>query len=279
MVKQRFLNSAVSVLGRLGLVSLAATLLLSGIAHVAAQSGVVTQSVYSDALESGWKNWSWETTVNLGATNPVHSGTKSLAATYNNAWAGVYLRLDAPESPGFDTLRFWINGGSGGQKIAVYFIDQNNGFTLGAVIRPQANTWTQVDVPMAPFGSSDNLWGLVWQENNGSAQAPFYLDDIQLLGSGVLPPSQEPQTGPTLTVNTAAGQHPISPYIYGMNFGDPALAVEIRLPVNRWGGNATTRYNWQADATNHASDWYFEASPNPTATRVRYPMVRCLISL
>jgi hypothetical protein len=50
---------------------------------------------------------------------------------------------------------------------------------------------------------------------------------------------------------------------------DEALASELRLPVRRWGGNATTRYNWQNDTSNHASDWYFENipedNPNPAA--------------
>ena len=56
-----------------------------------------------------------------------------------------------------------------------------------------------------------------------------------------------------------------------MNFADEALARELRLPVRRWGGNATTRYNWQNDTSNHASDWYFEnipeENPNPAAPR------------
>ena len=50
-----------------------------------------------------------------------------------------------------------------------------------------------------------------------------------------------------------------------MNFADEALAAELRLPVRRWGGNATTRYNWQTDTSNHASDWYFENIPNDNA--------------
>jgi hypothetical protein len=43
-----------------------------------------------------------------------------------------------------------------------------------------------------------------------------------------------------------------------MNFADEDLAQDLQLPVRRWGGNATTRYNWQNDISNHASDWYFE---------------------
>lgn len=68
-------------------------------------------------------------------------------------------------------------------------------------------------------------------------------------------------SGPALNVNAGAGLHSISPLIYGMNFADKTLAQELRLPVRRWGGNTTTRYNWQNDMSNHASDYYFENIP------------------
>jgi hypothetical protein len=65
--------------------------------------------------------------------------------------------------------------------------------------------------------------------------------------------------GPTLRVDAAADRHPISPYIYGMASPDPALAREIGLPMERWGGDATTRYNWRLDRTNAGDDWFFMA--------------------
>ncbi len=68
-----------------------------------------------------------------------------------------------------------------------------------------------------------------------------------------------PVSGPLLSVDAAADHHPISPLIYGMAYADPALAKEIRLPLNRWGGDGTTRYNWQVDSTNAGDDWFFMA--------------------
>ncbi len=72
--------------------------------------------------------------------------------------------------------------------------------------------------------------------------------------------------GPALSVDAASDRHPISPLIYGMAYPDPALAKEISLPINRWGGDATTRYNWQVDSSNSGDDWFFMAggSANPT---------------
>ncbi|MBZ5591407.1 MAG: glycoside hydrolase family 44 protein [Acidobacteriia bacterium] len=74
-------------------------------------------------------------------------------------------------------------------------------------------------------------------------------------------PLANPQAsnGPALSVDAAAQNHPISPDIYGINdYSDQGLASELRLSVRRWGGNLTTRYNWQLDSYNAASDWYYE---------------------
>jgi hypothetical protein len=68
--------------------------------------------------------------------------------------------------------------------------------------------------------------------------------------------------GPALTVDAADKTHAISPYIYGMNAWGMAADVAklVNLPLDRWGGDATSRYNYKLDVTNAASDWYFENS-------------------
>ncbi len=220
-------------------------------------------TLYDDNLGAGWANWSWDTTINVGATAPIHSGSKSLSAKYNAAWAGVYLRSNPAVGAGYDTLRFWINGGTGSPLISISFYDANNNAVQAKTVQAIANTWTQFDVSLAAFGPSSNLWGVVWQESSGSTQPIFYLDDIQLITQGSTP--QPPQSGLTLKVDAAAGRHAISPYIYGMNFADTVLAADIKLPVNRWGGNGTTRYNFKLDTSNHAQDWYFENIPDNNA--------------
>jgi hypothetical protein len=78
---------------------------------------------------------------------------------------------------------------------------------------------------------------------------------------------------PTLSVDAASGQHAINPNIYGIaNYGlDVTFAQEIKVPNIRWGGDGTTRYNWQVDSSNSGFDWYFmggsgAANPVPSAT-------------
>ncbi len=61
-----------------------------------------------------------------------------------------------------------------------------------------------------------------------------------------------------IVINAAESRQAISPYIYGLNFAKESFADEIDLPIRRWGGNATSRYNWQNGNLNTAGDWYFE---------------------
>jgi hypothetical protein len=76
-----------------------------------------------------------------------------------------------------------------------------------------------------------------------------------------LAPAALAAPGPALRVDAGADRRPISDDIYGMSFADPALAAEIGLPFNRWGGNHTDRYNWRIDTWNTGRDWFFENQP------------------
>jgi hypothetical protein len=66
----------------------------------------------------------------------------------------------------------------------------------------------------------------------------------------------------SISVDANANRHPINPNIYGIAYGDAYDVKALNAPLNRWGGNATTRYNWQIDAHSAASDWYFETYPD-----------------
>jgi len=67
------------------------------------------------------------------------------------------------------------------------------------------------------------------------------------------------QTPVTVSVDAAADRHPISPLVYGVAYGDTASLSDLNCPLNRLGGNNTSRYNWQVNADNRGADWYFES--------------------
>ena len=236
------------------------------------RAGVV---VYDDTLASGWQDWSWGgVTRDFSGPAPVRAGSSSIAVTYSGGWSGLQLgywqRLDVRA---YDSLRFYVHGGSGGgQLVQIQVGDSNVGTSVTRDLTPAAGTWTQVDVPLSGLGAAPTVSYIYWFNNTAGAQATFYLDDIAFVNSGAPTPTPlPPAAGPALSIDAAAGRHAISPYVYGMNFADENLAAELQLPVRRWGGNATTRYNWQTDTNNHASDWYFENIPNDTANPALLP--------
>src|ERR1019366_8234053 len=69
-----------------------------------------------------------------------------------------------------------------------------------------------------------------------------------------------------INVDANANRRPINPNIYGQNWASPAEISALNTPVDRYGGNANSRYNWQIDAHSAGSDWYFETYPDGSGT-------------
>jgi hypothetical protein len=70
----------------------------------------------------------------------------------------------------------------------------------------------------------------------------------------------------TITIDPTANRHPIDPNIYGVAHATIAQLNDLNTPLNRNGGNNTTRYNWQLNADNRGNDWYFESIADTSAT-------------
>jgi hypothetical protein len=139
---------------------------------------VVTLPVYSDAPAAGWGDWSWGgVTRNLASANPVHAGTAAIGVTYTGAWSGFKFGRATPlDISKYDTLRFWVHGGtSGNQNIRVHVV--NDAGQIEQAITPTAGAWTQVDVPLAALATK-NVTAIEWFNNTPGAQPTFYLDDI-----------------------------------------------------------------------------------------------------
>ena len=66
--------------------------------------------------------------------------------------------------------------------------------------------------------------------------------------------------GPALNVNIGTVTRPISPLIYGVNgyLLDTASEAQGNFSIIRWGGDDISRYNYVANTTNSAADYYFE---------------------
>ncbi len=69
-----------------------------------------------------------------------------------------------------------------------------------------------------------------------------------------------PVRSASLVVDCRAKSRAISPYIYGVG----GEVGELGATARRWGGNVTSRYNWQlGNAWNVGRDWFFENGKSP----------------
>ncbi len=220
-----------------------------------------SQQIYTDSLQNGWNNWSWAQT-NLASTAYVHSGSASIQVTYTGAWQAIYLDCPATNTANYTKLTFWINGGpTAGRNLVIAGIINNNSqgsFPLNQFIaggNVAANSWQLVTVPLSAIGlgKTGAMTGFWIQDNSGGAQPAFYIDDITLVGTNVPAPPL------TVAVDFNAKRHAINPLIYGVAFASQAELSDLNFTLNRWGGNTATTHNWQINASNHASDWFFES--------------------
>ena len=184
------------------------------------------QAIYDDALAAGWADSSWAS-VNLGATTPVHSGSKSIAVTYTGGWQGLSLAIPGLSTLGFTRLRFFAHGaGNGGQLLQVYATRESDGSGPVVSIPPlAANTWTEIQITLAGLGAANmDITGLVWQDRSGGSQPTFYLDDIALIGD-------EHPNGPVLSngvlLRSAAPADGVSGVVVRVQVSDPQGLADI----------------------------------------------------
>ena len=223
----------------------------------------LTTIVFDDSLQSPWQDWSWGATNDFSNTSPVSEGSSSIAVALDEGWAGFYLAVVEPiSSLEFDTLTFTINGGVGGQTVKLHVADGTGHWLDAGTYTLPSESWSDITVSFQDLGNPASISGLIWQEYSGTAQDTFYLDEILFLDDEADGGEGDPSPGPSITIDAGEERGTISEQIYGLNFAEETFAEEINLPVNRWGGNSTTRYNYQIDAFNTASDWFFENIPN-----------------
>lgn len=80
--------------------------------------------------------------------------------------------------------------------------------------------------------------------------------------SGLSNQASATPSGPTnnvaVTIDALSNRHGISRYIYGGAFPRDAPTFKNGLDLVRWGGNASSTYNWQLGTYNADNDYFFE---------------------
>ena len=217
--------------------------------------------IYDDQLGDGWSDWSWGTR-DLKHADPVHSGKASMLLSPGGN-RGLYLHHDTFSTGGYGAVQVFVNGDTTTRVCLVQPDMKFGGYvTLAKFLHPDPAGrigWRKALIPLSALGvprGGQSVAGLVFQPEVSATQA-LVVDDVSLLPDLALPPAPTAATI-AVAVNAQAGRHPISPFIYGMAFASDDYLSDLRLGVNRWGGNDKSRYNWVlGNAANSASDWEY----------------------
>ncbi|MEO8669929.1 MAG: glycoside hydrolase family 44 protein [Tahibacter sp.] len=251
-----------------------ALLCLLSIVGVAQAQTVPPVNLYIDSLNASFQNWSWSTDYSLNNVTPAHSGSPSIRFV-PKSWEGLLFAdvANTYDVAQYESLTFWIHGGSGnGQVLHVSILSGGVALaeldvasnTAGGIV---AATWKKTTIPFTAANglTSGGFNRLQIQDFTGGSQSTVYIDDIVF----------NPRTTPlpsgnqSVNVNLSGSRHSVSPLIYGVSYGSTSTLANVHYPVRRWGGNSTTRYNWQVDVHSTAGDYYWQNipdSPSGTAT-------------
>ncbi len=226
--------------------------------------------VYADSLVNGFQDWGWAP-HNYANTLPVHSGNNSASVTIASAWDGLQILHSAFGSTPYDSVSFWLNGGtSGGQRLQVYGLaqienTQNVGQASFLLDTLGTNSWQQFIVPLSALGLANkgNATGLVIQDRIGAAQPTFYVDDIQFMPKPV-PSVVNVSVNATQSLRTVDARHfGVNLAIWDGNLETPnhdtssSLLREMGCLVVRMpGGSLSDEYHWGSNKTlNNTWEW------------------------
>lgn len=148
-----------------------------------------------------------------------------------------------------------LNAASGNAQVVLTWT-ASNGAASYHVKRgtTSGGPYTQVGTPTASPYTDGSL-------TNGT---PYYYVVSAVNAGGESPNSAEVTATPhgttsvTVSIDTLSNRHPISPYVYGGAYPKDAPTItDSGMTVVRWGGDATSRYNWKTYTNNAGNDWYF----------------------
>ena len=124
--------------------------------------------------------------------------------------------------------------------------------------------WRRVVLPLERFAAGTDLdlkrlWGINFSDSSGRTMT-FQIDQIGFANDSPQTPwfPPTPAYSATATVFLERPGHVIHDEIYGVCELPPEKLAEYRVPIIRWGGNRSSRYNWRINADAAGNDWFFK---------------------
>jgi hypothetical protein len=215
----------------------------------------VAETLYEGSLKPGWQDWGW-------GSHDLTSGAARINLSQYGGWilhhdvlstqfSGLVFRMFAPSSYG-NFLQVQLANGDDKSLPVIQIGTERE--------RQLPGGWAEVTIPWSELNPAAAPFDRITFHARSPVGSDWVLFD-HLVFTGLATGSPSAPSSPAaggkpvrLSVDCRGPGHPISPYIYGIA-GEYA---ELGATARRWGGNPTTRYNWQAGAVNAGKDWYFE---------------------
>ena len=218
-----------------------------------------TPSYTSTGLTNGTPYYYVVTAVNsAGESNPSSQATATPIASVTIPPTPTGLQATA----GNAQITLTWNASSGATSYNVK-LSTTNGGPYTTIASPTAASYTNTSL------------------TNGT---PYYYVVTAVNSAGESNPSSQATATPvgtqadvTITVNPA-NTHPISPYIYGLNFYSGETDPPPHLTFDRDGGNRWTAYNWETNASNAGSDYLYENDDYLSSSTTPAEAVRSFIA-
>lgn len=270
---------------------MACTVTVSANTTVTANYAAAAPAAYTLTVDSTSPASGVQITSNTSDNNGHSSGTSPFTLTYNS---GTSVTLTAPVTSGSNNFSSWTGCASTSGQTCTVTLSSNTTVTANYTAGP-AVTISPGNGSSVAIGSSQQFtatvtgegtntavtWSVALSSGTGSPgtisssglyQTPYPAPtSVTVTATSVAAPSvsasvtitlTSPATaaGPALSVDAGTITRAISPLIYGMNayLLDSTTAQNANITVARWGGDDTSRYNYQTNVVNSANDYYFE---------------------
>jgi hypothetical protein len=270
----------------------ACTVTLSANTTITANYSTPTATVYLVTVDSASPASGAAITATPADNTGISSGTTPLTLRYN---AGTAVTLTASSAAGGNGFSSW-SGCAASTNPCALTVNANATVTAtysasvpAITISPSSGSITignsqQFTVTVTGLSGSSVTWSVAAPSGTPATVSPGTITSAGLYQSPYPAPASVTVTatstvntsvsasvtmtlvapaaaaGPALAVNVGSVTRPISPLIYGMNgyLLDPTTAQTANITVARWGGDDTSRYNYQTNVVNSANDYYFE---------------------
>lgn len=219
----------------------------------------IAEPIYDGGLKSNWQS--------LGRAPRELAGEQPAKVRFDND--GDWILAKPGLTGDFGGVAFRVQAPAGEGEFLEVRLDPQGGAVLRPVkVAPDHRTelgdgWAQIVIPMAELNPDRIPFErVVFHSFRPFGPSWVLLDRIGLTRGGARSAvSSAGSTGKLAPMRIAcdAKATKVSPLIYGIAGVDASqVPVDFGASAHRWGGNGSTRYNWEIHASNKASDWFFE---------------------